>query len=548
MSSPALKTIVIEKDMGDHIGLATDISESFKTGPSWCDAVILIGDSKFYSCKGILASISPYFRKLFSADCGDVCQREIKLEGFSKIGFKAIWDYIHGTRVEVEGEEGALATFRDAHFLGIKRLCEKVSIAIKAFLEPENAIRILKIVEKSEYRELREAAVALISRRFNEVVCTQDFLSVSFETLASFLDRDELQVSSEKELYESTRKWLDHDSSRKRHLPDLLDKIRLPLLPYEYLRTVLLNDQVISGDPRSLSAITDAIDYHIPERRHGVDKAKTLPRKVISDTIWCMDNSNIFRISPDNWNLDEVTHNPLKEVSCSIAGMDNKLYVTGKGEMKIFDVEKEEWKEGPKPFEFVGWAATAVSPGSIFVCGGRNQKNEHLKSVFRLEVETREWVRLSDMRFDRRLAGACYYDSCLHVIGGIHHSKKHERLDLRTSRWEELAKLPQNRWNHAVSPQGDDLVLSGGNDLRIKGMGSGNKTEVFVYDRRRNSWREGPSMLEGRERHGLVYWNRNLYAVGGVRNSSVEVFNETKWEIVKTYDCINLQSACRMIN
>ncbi|CAG0888597.1 unnamed protein product [Darwinula stevensoni] len=250
------------------------------------------------------------------------------------------------------------------------------------------------------------------------------------------------------------------------------------------------------------------------------------------------ETGKIYRMNPHNWDLDEITDNPMS-VDCAFAGMDRKLYVTEKGEMKMFDLEKREWKEGPKPLEYLhDWLTTAVSPGSIFICGGRNQNNAEQKSVFCFSVETGQWIRLCDMKYERSSLGTCYGDSCLHVIGGMTNSTKHERLDLRTSRWEELATLPVERWSHAVSPHEDHLLLAGGSGGR----------EVFVYDRRSNSWREGPSMMEERDYHGLICWNRNLYAVGGWENSSVEVFDGTKWEIIKKYKISDFWRACRMMN
>ncbi|CAG0900516.1 unnamed protein product [Darwinula stevensoni] len=112
------------------------------------------------------------------------------------------------------------------------------------------------------------------------------------------------------------------------------------------------------------------------------------------------------------------------------------------------------------------------------VCGGRDRKKESRKRAFRFEVESRRWVRLGEMR----------HDSCLHVVGGTPNGNEHERLDLRTSRWEQLAELPRLRWNHALSSLKDELVLAGGYCDQVG-------ETCFVYDRRSNSWREGPSML-----------------------------------------------------
>ncbi|CAG0898120.1 unnamed protein product, partial [Darwinula stevensoni] len=542
-----------------------DISECISAGPSWCDVVILVQGEKFHSCKGTLAADAP--------------QREIRLEGFTETGFKPVWDYIHGTRLEVEGEEGALAALRDAHFLGIKRLCDKMSKIVKALLGTDNAFRILSVADHCERKDLREAAIGVISVRFSQVIQTREFLSISFETLASFLARDELEISSEEEVYEATRRWLDVEESRRRHLPDLLEKIRLPVLPNAYLKTVVLKDPVVRRDSKCLDIALDAIDNHIPELRGSVPKEKTRPRGTLQKSfgtprfpngppveeisndgevpkapkipevekieIYCLGERNkerkIYRIDTRDWDMSEVADYPHDEDGQfyrSFAAIERKLFVTGCGETKTFHVERSEWEDGPEPPEFVSWSGSAVDGGSLFVCGGRDVDGKNQRWVTSLDVESGKWVWLSDMRWARNGAGACWHDGCLYVIGGFTSgSRKCERLDLRTSRWEELAELPREGGNPALAFRAGELVVAGGD--------GGEGTEVYGYDGRKNEWREMKGMMERRHRHGLVSLDGKLCAVGGFGNSSVEVFDGGKWEIVKKYGLRELKVCCK---
>ena len=50
--------------------------------------------------------------------------------------------------MEVKGEDEALATLRDTHFLGIERFRQKISITIKEFLDSKSVIRILEVAKQ----------------------------------------------------------------------------------------------------------------------------------------------------------------------------------------------------------------------------------------------------------------------------------------------------------------------------------------------------------------------------------------------------------------
>ncbi|CAG0878675.1 unnamed protein product [Darwinula stevensoni] len=416
------RKIVIQKDFNDHTGLAADVSDYFSTGPTWCDVILVIQDAKFYSCKGILAAVSPYFRRMFSSCVEKPVKREIELEGFTKEGFKPVWEYIHGTKVELEGRDGVLAALQDAHLLGLNRLCDKMGKALA------------------------------------------------------------------------------------------------------------VKDPDVSGSPRCLNLCMDATNYHFPELRHTVLKEKYRHRGFLSSKIWCLGQKNdewkVYGIDRNDFSKNEVTLYPHKadgQFMRAFVGIDKKLYLMGGGDMRVFDLGNHEWFEGPKPPEHIRWPATAVAPKSMFVCGYFNLQNMPQEWVFQFDVGSGSWVRLKDMRYARYGAGACYQDSCLHVLGGYsqNRSNKYERLDLRASTWEELADLPRGTGLPAVACYEGDVIYSGGDGQK----------KVYCYDVRQNKWQEWPHMVEGRQWHGLIPLDGNIYAIGGMQNPSIEVFKGKQWEV-----------------
>lgn len=59
----------------------------------------------------------------------------------------------------------------------------------------------------------------------------QEFFQLSAEQLANLLKSDDLNVTTEEEVFYSLMEWVQHDqANREKDVPDLLSLIRLPLL------------------------------------------------------------------------------------------------------------------------------------------------------------------------------------------------------------------------------------------------------------------------------------------------------------------------------
>ncbi|CAG0887510.1 unnamed protein product [Darwinula stevensoni] len=283
----------------------------------------------------------------------------------------------------------------------------------------------------------------------------------------------------------------------------------------------------------------------------------------------------VCRLDSEPWEIRDVTHYPDSrdmDFRRSFTAIAGKLYVSGCDEMKIYDLTGNTWKKGKKPLNYAEWQASAASSSSLFNCGGCEYSDNLLYSnyytstlvaqqwVFRYDTVKDEWSRLRDMKHARLEAGAIHLQSSnvLHVIGGAQNllqfpfigrlrrrSDRHERLDLRTSSWEELKELPKGRASPALAFHKEMIVMAGGKDK----FDSPNNN-VWGYDIRMDSWREMPSMKKCRHRHGLISLGENLYAIGGKGEASMEVFDGRSWENVPvTHDDFNdCMHGCQMIS
>lgn len=64
-----------------------------------------------------------------------------------------------------------------------------------------------------------------------EVWKNQEFFQLNSEQLSNLLKSEDLNVPSEQDVFYALMAWIQHDSSgRKKHIPELLALIKLPLL------------------------------------------------------------------------------------------------------------------------------------------------------------------------------------------------------------------------------------------------------------------------------------------------------------------------------
>lgn len=107
----------------------------------------------------------------------------------------------------------------------------------------------------------------------------QEFFQLSAEQLANLLKSDDLNVTSEEEVFYSLMEWVQHDApNREKDVSDLLSLIRLPLLA-----PVFIADHVetLCGSTECQQLVMEALKWHLlPERRSQMTTThRTRPRK-----------------------------------------------------------------------------------------------------------------------------------------------------------------------------------------------------------------------------------------------------------------------------
>ena len=107
--------------------------------------------------------------------------------------------------------------------------------------------------------------------------------------------------------------------------------------------------------------------------------------------------------------------------------------------------------------------------------------------------------------------------------------------DIKTNKWEERAKILENRKLSACAVFEGKIVVSGG-------FYKQESKSVEVYDHCANSWTKMSDMLERRHKHSSVSINNKLYMIGG-GSEFCEVFDSlvSKFHLYQT-NIANLQT------
>lgn len=86
-------------------------------------------------------------------------------------------------------------------------------------------------------------------------------------------------MPSEESIFEACIRWIKYDSSRTEKLPQVLSKVRLPLLTPQFLADRVATEELIRRSHQCRDLLDEAKDFHLmPERRELVQSIRTRPR------------------------------------------------------------------------------------------------------------------------------------------------------------------------------------------------------------------------------------------------------------------------------
>ena len=226
-----------------------------------CDVTLVIEDGKeFRVHRQVLSEASPFFEKLLKTDMKERKEGIVRLEMLTGHALGDILEFIYTGSVLILDEDKAQELVAMADYLFLPHLKTLAERALIEKLEASNCISTYYFAERHHCQELVPKTREVTLRNFAMVAKTQDFLNISSSELEALISMDELHVNAEEDVFEVVLSWIMHNKKeRNKYFPQLLCQLRLVYISRNYLRRVMLTNELIKSNKACLGLVTNAI-------------------------------------------------------------------------------------------------------------------------------------------------------------------------------------------------------------------------------------------------------------------------------------------------
>ncbi|XP_061594298.1 kelch-like protein 23 [Cololabis saira] len=444
------------------------------------DAVLRVAGEAFYVNREHLALQSTYFRALFFG-CGvEKDQRLIEIKGLSLESFKVLVEYSKTSRLDLD-RENVLGILETADFLQLERarlLCCK-------FLERElhlsNCLGMMAYAWQLGCTQLYAAARQVVLTHFSAISATEDFLSLSKETIADLLASDDLTIYKDDLALEATLRWVAFDPKREEHFLELVELVRPESLSLPFITALLT--RMKSSDPRARLIIK--LNESFPA---SWSVGKSIRRTRVRDTLYVLGGPHDqqqqpmyqFHPSSGRWQSCE----PLQRKNLtqySVAAVGDNVVVTGGyfrdvlwfsvDWVRIYECGNQRWVDGPALQKSRHSHCSVGLDSALYVLGGSMDEGL-VADVEKLVLGSEDgWEGVSPMvRAVERAAvtamGLCIYVACGldengEVYAGI------QRYMVMSDQWDVVSYSPFPRYDLVATELNGALYLFGGQALRL---------------------------------------------------------------------------------
>ncbi|XP_023601241.1 kelch-like protein 18 isoform X6 [Myotis lucifugus] len=513
------------------------VMEEIRRQGKLCDVTLKIGDHKFSAHRIVLAASIPYFHAMFTNDMMECKQDEIVMQGMDPSALEALINFAYNGHLAID-QQNVQSLLMGASFLQLQSIKDACCTFLQERLHPKNCLGVRQFAEAMMCAVLYDAANSFVHQHFVEVSVSEEFLGLPLEDVLELVSRDELNVTSEEQVwaqgrlpatwvllflvfpsffhkvFEAALAWVRYDREQRGPcLPELLSNIRLPLCRPQFLSDRVQQEDLVRCCHKCRDLVDEAKDYHLmPERRPHLPAFRTRPRccTSIAGLIYAVGglNSAANFYAGDSLNVVEV-----------------------------FDPLANRWEKCHPMTTARSRVGVAVVNGLLYAIGGYDgQLRLSTVEVYNPETDTwaragsmnskRRWTVVTPMSSSRSAAGVTVFEGRIYVSGGhdglqIFNSVEH--YNHHTATWHPAAGMLNKRCRHGAASLGSRMFVCGGYD------GSGFLSSAEVYSAAADQWCLLVPMLTRRSRVSLVASCGRLYAVGGYDGqsnlSSVEMYD-----------------------
>ncbi|TKR77315.1 hypothetical protein L596_018312 [Steinernema carpocapsae] len=519
-----------------------------------CDVVLVAEGQKFSAHRLVLAASIPFFHGMFTTDMSESRKKEIEMKEFDGSTLEQIVNYAYTGKIRV-CSLNVQSIMLAAHYLRLNEIVELCGDFLKTRLQPSNVLGIREFAVTLNCPAVVQSCDRFLQKHFLSVVQGDEFLMLPIGTLLGILNRDQLFVESEEDVFQAALRWLEHDPiARARYSSRVLVSVRLPLLKPQFITDHVASNPIIRSSLECRDLVDEAKDYHlIPERRNKLTTFRTIRRccydvpgqifaigGLTSHSSMGTPMSTVEMYDPLSGKWTQATPMTTYRSRVGVAVMNRDLYAIGgfdgHDRLKTVEVMKSDthqWEEiAPLNNKRSALAAASLN-GRLYVCGGYDGICS-LPSVEIFNAATNKWMMGISMNNPRSASGVAVIDDSLFVIGGHDGMSIFESVEVfnaESCEWSAVKSMRSKRCRLGATAMDGKIYVCGGYDGRTV------LKTAEVYDPSTGEWTDIAPMNYCRGRVALVANSGLLYAIAGNNGetnlSSMEVYDPIKntWTI-----------------
>lgn len=452
----------------------------FRVKGEMCDVVLCASCLEIPVHRVVMASLSSYFRVMFTGKLAESTQSRIVLYDIDPLALKALVEFGYTGTIEIL-EENVQSLMCAATLLQINSVRDACCDFLCKELDASNCLGIRALADSLACERLFEVAHKFTVENFETVLHCEEFLLQPFESLISLLESDFLNCSGEEDILDGVVDWLKFRAGRRELALEVIKRTHLMRAGPTFLADKLLKEPVIKSDPECVELILEAIEAL---RSHSVRgfweiapcarKFGELRKEVLlaiggecaGTTLAC---GECYSPQEGVWNceietIQDSSHAPLAKMKQSrtyaaVASSGKHVYAMGgASSWKILDiVERYEWPEN-KWFELSSMcvprlgASATILDGQVMVMGGCG-KAGYLSSVESYDPLIDKWALGKPMRGRRSYLGVQALCGLVYAVGGFGGTAGYpdgwlntvECMDPVTGRWASVAPMSHSR-------------------------------------------------------------------------------------------------------
>ncbi|XP_076790509.1 actin-binding protein IPP isoform X4 [Arvicanthis niloticus] len=512
-----------------HAQLILAQMNKMRSGQHFCDVQLQVGKETFQVHRLVLAASSPYFAALFTGGMKESSKDVVQILGIEAGIFQLLLDFIYTGLVNI-AVNNVQELIVAADMLQLTEVVNLCCDFLKGQIDPQNCIGLFQFSEQIACHDLLEFTENYIHVHFLEVHSGEEFLALTKDQLIKILRSEELSIEDEYQVFLAAMQWILKDlGKRRKHVVEVLDPVRFPLLPSQRLLKYIEGGYTrLQGgrwsDSRALSCVErfDTFSQYwttvssLHQARCGLGVA------VLGGMVYAIGGEKDSMI----FDCTEC-YDPVTKQWTTVASMNHPrcglgvcvcygaIYALGGwvgaeigNTIERFDPDENKWEVAGNMAVPRYYFGCCEMQGLIYAVGGISNEGLELRSFEVYDPLSKRWSPLPPMGTRRAYLGVAALNDCIYAIGGWNETQDAlhtvEKYSFEEEKWVEVASMKVPRAGMCVVAVNGLLYVSGGRSSSHDFLAPGTLDSVEVYNPHSDTWTEIGNMITSRCEGGVA--------------------------------------------